>query len=400
MTDADPIRRFFRSYDAVAVGATPEFPPVPADEDVDEGGPPPVDLGIEVAPDLWAGRVVGEAPARSREFPVRFIDGSQTGQPVLCVRAPAGWPIALVLAEVGAVALRSSGRTFVREFRVVDRVLSFVAHPFPWAEVEGFAAALANNPAFRLRVLPANMPKDGEYSPFDYGVMRQQAYNRCQQEMLELEVLALATEPGVPTLVDGQLGGRIGETAAAARPLLVGAVKRPTPRHLHDAGWRTLLTLRPGQRTPCFKIAGVGGGKQADIPLVSWFLKLAGGARLAPNWGFVRVDVPWIQFERQFRGDFGFVDRLSRWLIDARCRQESYARMPVSLDPIVRAGTCSSRCSPRCRCWPTACTGPRACSGATNRERHPRPARPSRRPAGARIDQRRVLLLGRPRPDG
>ena len=29
--------------------------------------------------------------------------------------------------------------------------------------------------------------------------------------------------------------------------------------------------------------------------------------------------------------------RLSRWLIDARCRTESYARMPVSLDPIVRA---------------------------------------------------------------
>jgi hypothetical protein len=28
---------------------------------------------------------------------------------------------------------------------------------------------------------------------------------------------------------------------------------------------------------------------------------------------------------------------LSRWLIDARCRQQSYARMPVSLEPIVRA---------------------------------------------------------------
>ena len=38
-----------------------------------------------------------------------------------------------------------------------------------------------------------------------------------------------------------------------------------------------------------------------------------------------------------FRQDFGFVNRLSRWLIDARCRTDSYARMPVSLDPIVRA---------------------------------------------------------------
>src|SRR5581483_4481565 len=185
MTDADPIRRFFRAYEATAVGATPELPPVPADEANGEAGPPPVDLGVEVAPEQWQPRIVGEAPARSGEYPVRFIDGSQTGQPVLCVRAPAGWPIPLVLAEVGAVALRSAGRTFTREFRAVERVLSFVAHPFPWAEVEAFAAALANDPAFRLRVLPANMPTEGEHSPFDYGVMRQQAYNRCQQEMLE-----------------------------------------------------------------------------------------------------------------------------------------------------------------------------------------------------------------------
>jgi len=47
--------------------------------------------------------------------------------------------------------------------------------------------------------------------------------------------------------------------------------------------------------------------------------------------------VPWGQFVQQFKSDFGFVSRLSRWLVDARCRTESYARMPVSLDPIVRA---------------------------------------------------------------
>ena len=73
------------------------------------------------------------------------------------------------------------------------------------------------------------------------------------------------------------------------------------------------------------------------MPTASWYLKLAGGPRLAPNWGFVRVDVPWVQFESDFHGDVAFVGRLSRWLIDARCRQESYARMPVSLEPIVRA---------------------------------------------------------------
>jgi hypothetical protein len=242
----------------------------------------------------------------------------------------------LVLSEVGAVALQLRGRTFVREFVAVEKILSFVADPFPWEEVEAFAGALANDPRLAIRVVPAKKPDLTAHSPFDYELMRSQAHNRCQQEMLNFEVLALATAPETPTLVDGQLGGRIGEAAAAARPLLVGAVKRPTPKHLHEEGYRTLLSLRPGQRTPYFKITGTGGGRQSDLALVSWYLKLSGGSQLAPNWGFIRVDVPWVQFKDR-PDQRGFADRLSRWLIDARCRTKSYMRMPVSLEPIVRA---------------------------------------------------------------
>jgi len=239
------------------------------------------------------------------------------------------------VAEVGAVALRLHGRRFVREFATVERVLSFVVDPFPWEEVEAFAAAVLDDAELRLRLVPANMPQ-ADKNPFDYEQTRMQAFNRIEQEMLNAERLALAAEAGVPTLVDGKIGGRIGSEAARSRPLLVGVVKR-TPPGLHAEGWRTLLALRPGQRTPVFKLTGVSGTNVADMPTASWFLKLAGGPRLAPNWGHVRVDVPWVQFAEQFRGDFGVVDRLSRWLIDARCRQESYGRMPVSLEPIVRA---------------------------------------------------------------
>src|SRR4029079_17699171 len=68
------------------------------------------------------------------------------------------------------------------------------------------------------------------------------------------------------------------------------------------------------------------------------FVKMAGGTELMPNWAAVRVEVPWVQFqEHPESARTGFVNRLSRWLIDARCRQSSYARMPVSLEPIVRA---------------------------------------------------------------
>jgi hypothetical protein len=32
-----------------------------------------------------------------------------------------------------------------------------------------------------------------------------------------------------------------------------------------------------------------------------------------------------------------FVNRLSHWLVRARCTAESYPRMPISLEPVVRA---------------------------------------------------------------
>jgi hypothetical protein len=339
MNNRDAIGRFFRTYHASGVGNTPPQPILPglADEESAEGADT-VDLNVEMPADEWTARVIAEAPPKAGEYPTRFIDGSLKAVPVVCLRPPQGWPIPLLLAELGAVAVRLAGRSFLREFTLVEQALSFVADPFPWAEVEAFATAVLNDPELRTRFVPANLPP-AERNPFDYEVMRGQAYHRCEQEMLNAERIALAADATVPTLVDGKLPGRIGSKAAAARPLLVGIVKRVAP-DLHAEGWRTLLGLRPGQRTPVFKLSGMSRSKETDMPTASWFLKLAGGPRLAPNWGYVRVDVPWIQFEAQFHGDFGFVGRLSRWLVDARCRQQSYARMPVSLEPIVRAEEC------------------------------------------------------------
>jgi hypothetical protein len=339
MNDRGAIGRFFRTYAAARVGDTPPQPflPLTTDEEISEGLDT-ADFDVEAAADKWTARIVAEAPAKTGEHPERFVDGSLSASPVLCLRAPEGWPIPVLVSEVGAVALASRGRSLVREFALVERVLSFVSDPFPWAEVEAFAVAVMNDPELLTRFVPGNRPL-ADRNPFDYEVMRMQAYHRCEQEMLNAERLALASDATTPTLVDGKLAGRIGSNAAAARPLLVGVVKR-LAIHLHPQGWRTLLDLRPGQRTPVFKLAGIGGGKEADMPTASWFLKLASGPQLAPNWGFVRVDVPWVQFQDHFHSSLGFVSRLSRWLIDARCRQHSYARMPVSLEPIVRAEEC------------------------------------------------------------
>ncbi|MBP3957849.1 hypothetical protein J8F10_21560 [Gemmata sp. G18] len=345
-TDRDIPAWFLRKHGAATVGATPVQPAVLPEEGGEDEPSETVDRTVECAEHEWETKTVSEQPARSGEFPERFIDGSQAGRPVLCLRSPNGWPIPMVLSEVGAVAMRSVGRRFEREFVIVERVLSFVADPFPWEEVEAFASAILNKPELKLRLLPANMPDLKKHSPFDYEVMRHQATNRAQQEMTTLERYALTLNPSVATLVDGQIG-RVSGNPKPSDPLLIGVTKSHSKNYLHDRGWRTLLSLeadgleKKAQRTPVFRISGTGKACLDRTPVASWYVKLAGGPRLAPNWGYVRVEIPWGQFARRVKmddkKDFGFVDRLSRWLIDARCRAASYARMPVSLDPIVRA---------------------------------------------------------------
>ena len=75
-------------------------------------------------------------------------------------------------------------------------------------------------------------------------------------------------------------------------------VKTHAQNYLHDQGWRTLLDLRPGQRTPFFKIDRRQTGSESALPVATWYLKLAGSD--LPNWGVVRVEVPWVQFVDQW----------------------------------------------------------------------------------------------------
>ena len=329
--------RFLRKYAASAVGNTPVQPNLPPDDDSSSDEQEnKIDRSIEVVEDEWIALPTGTTSARAEETPQRFIDGSQSGQPVLCVRSPQGYPIPLYLSEVGAVALRSEGRGFVREFVAMDRVLSLVADVFDWADVEEFAEDIVSKPELRLRLLPANRPTE-EHNPFDYELMRSQARNRAQQEMTSFERLALSMDRSVPTLVDGPIS-RVTAKPKPGENLLIGVAKSQSANYLHPKGWSVLMSLQTGERTPVFKLDGVGADRVTIQPVATWFLKLTGSSQLAPNWGYVRVEVPWIQFQdRTQNGNFGFVDRLSRWLIQAKCTSQSYARMPVSLDPIVRA---------------------------------------------------------------
>jgi len=333
---SDTISAFLRKYRATAVGNTPAQPNIPAaEDDAESDALQRTDRTVECGEADWAPQDVGMALPAPADTPQRFIDGSQTGQPVLCVRSRQGYPVALYLGEVGAVALRSEGRGFVREFAAVERVLSFVVDPFDWAEIESFARDLMNRPELRLRVLPANWPQDA-HNPFDYEVLRNQARNRCVQEMESLERLAFAQDRSVTALVDGNID-RVATTPKAHEALIVGVVKTHSTNNLHSQGWQTLLQLEREQRTPVFRLTTGGTTSTTKISVATWFLKLAGTTRLAPNWGYVRVEIPWVQFTARGADRFRLVDELSRWLIQARCTTQSYGRMPVSLDPIVRA---------------------------------------------------------------
>jgi hypothetical protein len=337
MSSDDVLRRFFRRHAGTAVGMYPmqnEF------DAVNESREAQIEWSVERPADEWRPMILPEAPARPGEVPERFIDGCQSGHAVVCLRAPeTGWPIPVFLAEVGGVAMRLHGRHLVREFFGLDRVVSFVTDVFPWSEVEACAAALANLPDLPLRLLPTDRPRvDDPLDLFDYEKMRKAAQNRANQEMATWEAVALSADSNTPTLCDGRLEPRLRKSAVEHFALVVGVVKTHSANLLHAQGWRTLLDLKPGQRTPYFLLAQTETGEANALPVATWFVKIAGGQEVMPNWAAVRVEVPWIQLQRWPEHDrSGFVNRLSRWLIDARCRQPSYGRMAVSLEPIVRA---------------------------------------------------------------
>lgn len=337
----DPIRDFFRRYHAAVVGEPPQTTEWTVGmADADEEAGTLVELDLERSVTSWAPITPPEAPTRLDETPARFIDGSHVGHAVLSIRAPeSGCVVPLMLAEVGGVALNREGRGLIRAFYGLERVVSLVADLFPWDQIEDLAAELAALPGFPLRLLPANRLADAFL--YDYERMRKQAQNRSNQEMADWEAVALAADRDRPAVVDGRLEPRLRRADAEARPLVVGVVKQHAAPYLHPQGFRTLFDLRPGQRTPAFRIVrrqlDDGRVVELNLPVVSWYLKLAGGRAIGPNGGFVRVEVADVQFQRWSADAKGFLDRLSRWLIDARCRQASYPRAAVSLEPIVRA---------------------------------------------------------------
>jgi hypothetical protein len=266
-------------------------------------------------------------PKDWQQRPIRFIDGKDVGQTIAWVRAPSGQLVPIRLSQIGSIAMRVENGECRREFHVAERVVSMEVDLFPWTDIESFAAALQNN-GFRLLTRLATPPPDEEVT-YDFDKMRKIAQNRSKIEMELLEKAAVAYNDGEPTLIDGPLETRRGGFNSKRSPV-VGVIKKPRNYHLNPSYKQLLYQLEVGQRSPVFCLP------DARLPVVTWYLRLAGVHQASPSGGVVRVEVCREWFENYCDNDWDFVDKLSRTICEYRCREQSYDRANVSLHPIVR----------------------------------------------------------------
>jgi hypothetical protein len=315
---------FLRHYGGRRLRQYLEQPPLEMSDDEDTEEKPKVVLDFEAPLHAWTARTVTADTIDPAALPQRFIDGCHYGNTVACLYDSLRHPIPVRLAEVGGVCMHLDGRSLRRQFAHVERIVCFVVDPFPWDEVEGLAAALTD---IEMRLLPALPPmiEDKRQLTYDYATMEQRTYTQTQIEMRVLEELSLDQDAQTLTLVDGPLG-RLEHSRA------IGVIKQHRKNYLglHSQCWQVFYDLEPGQRTPAFRLAS------QSSPVLSWFLKLDGAYGAMPNWGVIRIEISCAHFEEQ-GSDFDYLDRLSNALLYLRCRQGSYARAPVSMEPIVRA---------------------------------------------------------------
>src|SRR5260370_6305666 len=260
--------------------------------------------------------------------PRRFIDGKDLGRTVAWLQTEEGYPIPVRLSEIGAVVMWNNTGCLRREWYTVERVVSMIVDPFPWDEVESFAAALQEK-GFRL--LQCQKPRRG--LTYDFQEMRKATQNRSLDEMMRLEKQALAHANTTPVLVDGRLESRSGGFDEENTPV-VGMIKGHYRDYLHPQGWRVFYSLQIGQRTPAFLL------KQEHVDVVSWYVRIDGTSGDLPTWGVVRLEIPEKFFSQKLGKDRSYIDRLSRLVCEYRCKDKSYERASVSLYPIQRAEEC------------------------------------------------------------
>jgi hypothetical protein len=150
--------------------------------------------------------------------------------------------------------------------------------------------------------------------------------------MEDAERDVLLRSPTIPCLLDGLLERRVTTVASQAIPAF-GMVKRQLNPLLPQRLAHLVHHLAPGERTPAFIV------DTEHVSLVTWYLRLSDPGRAAPTAGIVRLTATRAYFETAFAdaaARVAEISAVSAWLRHLRCRQSSYRRAAVSLEPIVR----------------------------------------------------------------
>jgi hypothetical protein len=234
----------------------------------------------------------------------------------------------LILASVGAVELRLDGRRLVRppDGQHTDCVLCVAANEMGTELTLELSQAVATR---GIRMIA----KESDVESHDFEMVRRRAWDFAKAEMEALERQLLLRDPQTPALADGLLERRL-VTIESQRMPAVGMVKQVLRHYLPAPLTSMLYEMQPGERTPAFLL------QVKNAQIVSWYLRLGEGELMAPGQGLVRLSVPLEYLERRFPSATertAELSGLSNFLRQIRCREQSYGRAAVSLEPIVRA---------------------------------------------------------------
>jgi hypothetical protein len=280
-------------------------------------------LSYECPPAAWGPLACAGWPVGP---PRRFVDGSVFARTVGTFSI-GGQLRPAILAAIGAMAVDLQDRTLRRTPASVhtETTLCLLAAGMPAGDLETLRAGLQ-----QLGVqLEAPTGQDARG---DFELLRRRTWDLAKARMEDAERAVLHRDPATPTLVDGLLERRLVRLAVQAAPAY-GLVKTQRRQLLPGPLAARLLELQAGERTPAFVVA------TEHAELVTWYLRLTQPDGGAPNTGIVRLSATRAYLEQRFpdpAARFAELSAVSAWLRTLRCRDRSYPRAAVSLEPVVR----------------------------------------------------------------
>lgn len=256
----------------------------------------------------------------------RFIDGSVFSRTVASVVVE-GRPRPAVLACVGALALHLQGRRLVRpsDSARVETVFCLLSNGISPKDLERLGDGLKGL-GFAFVTSETSEPSA------DFDTLRRRTWDLAKRRMEDAERAVLFDEPELPAVVDGLLERRLTSAASQTMPA-VGFVKRQMRHYLPDSHLPLIYELHPGERTPAFLL------ETEHASIVSWYLRIADSGSAVPGYGVVRLAAPRQYIEQRFPNlaqRTAEISAISAYLRDLRHREYTYARVGVSLEPIVR----------------------------------------------------------------